>query len=291
MIESTPPPVQNEVSGFDEWAAIARTYEPERYLAATLAPEPQRSSLIALAAYAGDLARIAATATQPMLGEIRLQWWRDSFDVIGKGGRIGSPLADALAGAIQAHQLPLPMLVAMSEARAWDLYDDAMQDQAALDGYLAKIDAIPFELALRTMGMPARDAGRLSLPAGRLWGQVRLLAQLPAHLSAGRIPLTAARLSTYGVTSDVLLAGTMTPDVRVMITGLTDELAQNFASLRPQLRSLSRHHRIAVLPLAVIPAYLRAIQRRSRDPLRDIAALAPMVRVWRSARGHAFGWF
>ena len=67
-----------------ELTALARTYEPERYLAATLAPAPQQSALIALAAYAADLQRIAASATQPLLGEIRLQWWRDSLVLIAK---------------------------------------------------------------------------------------------------------------------------------------------------------------------------------------------------------------
>ena len=270
---------------------VARGYEPERYLAATLAPEPLRSALIALAAYAGDLARIPATATQPMLGEIRLQWWRDSLDVIGKGGRIGSPLADALADAIQAHQLPIPMLAAMSEARAFDLYDDPMPDQAALDGYLSKTQAIPFELALRILGIPAGDAGRLSLPAGRLFGLTRLLATLPEHLAAGHLPLPLTRLTQVQIAPDVLLTGATNPAVRVLLAGLTDELAHTFASLRPQLRALSRRQRIALLPLAVVPAYLKAIQRPQRDPLRDIAALAPMTRVWRIARTHAFGWF
>ena len=76
-----------------------------------------------------------------------------------------------------------------------------------------------------------------------------------------------------------------------MIAGLTDELAENFASLRPQLQALSRPHRVALLPLAVVPTYLRAIRQRPRNPLRDIAPLAPLTRVWRIARGHALGWF
>jgi hypothetical protein len=45
--------------------ALARAYEPERYLAATLAKDPARTSLISLAAFSADLQRITTSARQP----------------------------------------------------------------------------------------------------------------------------------------------------------------------------------------------------------------------------------
>ena len=274
-----------------ELIGIARAHEPERYLAATLAAAPQRTALIALAAFASDLARIPATATQPMLGEIRLQWWRDSLELIGKGSRIGSPLADALGAAIHTHALPIPMLTAMTEARAFDLYDDPMPDQASLDGYLSKTEAIPFELALRILGVPAGDAGALSIPAGRVFGLTRLLARLPEHLAAGRMPLPLSMLAAHGLTPVALSAGVVTPAVRDLIATTVHGISDTFATLRPQIKSLSRQQRVALLPLAVVAPYLKVMGRSGRNPLRDIADLAPLTRVWRIAMAHAVGWY
>ena len=276
-------------AGLAELTALARAYEPERYLAATLAPKPQQAVLIVLAAYAADLQRIPATATQPMLGEIRLQWWRDSLELIAKGSRIGSPLADALGKAIRTYDLPLPLLVAMSEARAWELYDDPMSDQAALDGYLSKTEAVPFELALRMLGMPAGDAGALSQPAGRLFGMTRLLARLPVHLAAGRQPFPETILAPYGISAETLLTGNVTAEIRRMIVALADDITAGLAALRPQLRALSRIERVALLPLAAVPPYLGTIVGQSRDPVRDVADLAPLARLWRIAGGHVLG--
>src|SRR5207244_2038693 len=58
----------------------ARANAFDRYLAARLAPRAARRDLIALAAFVGDTARIAATASEPLIGEIRLQWWRDVLE-------------------------------------------------------------------------------------------------------------------------------------------------------------------------------------------------------------------
>ncbi len=268
---------------------LARTHEPERYLAATLAPEPQRAALIALSAFAADLQRIPATATDPLLGEIRLQWWRDNLEATAAGGISGAPVADALGAAIQAYHLPVPLLVAITEARAWDLYDDPMSDAAALDGYLSKTEAILFELALRILGVPAGDAGALAAPAGRAFGLTRLLARLPEHLARGRMPLPLTLLAQHGLTPEVIFAGTGTVALRGLIATMTKDISGTLATLRPQINALSKPLRVALLPLATIPPYLHRIGQQRRNPLRDIADLAPLARVCRIALAHTLG--
>ncbi len=260
-------------TAYADLAAVARVFEPERYLAATLAQEPARAALIAIAAYAADLQRIAATATQPMLAEIRLQWWRDALDGAAAGERTGSPLADAVTEAVRQFDLPVGMLVAVSEARAFDLYDDPMPDAASLDGYLAKTEAIPFELALRVTGLVPAEAAALALPAGRVFGLARLLARLPVHLAHGRHVLPAWEPEK----------------AQALVSRYADEVRTGFASLEPQFRRLPQHQRCALLPLAVVPSYLRCLGRRGRDPQRDGADLAPLTRAWRIGLAYMTG--
>ena len=90
----------------DEAMALARAHEHDRYLAATLAPEAERAALIALAGFSADIRRIVSAIKEPLLAEIRLQWWRDSLDTLAKGGRTGAPLADAVGDAMAAYALP-----------------------------------------------------------------------------------------------------------------------------------------------------------------------------------------
>src|ERR671937_1120993 len=85
--------------------AAARANALDRFLAARLAPRKARRDLIALAAFMGETARIAATTRQPLVGEMRLQWWRDALSATS-GEATGNPIAEALRETIERHALP-----------------------------------------------------------------------------------------------------------------------------------------------------------------------------------------
>ena len=95
----------------DVFAAQLRLHDPDRYLTARLAPKPSRPALITLYAFNAELARICDAVSEPALGEIRLQWWRDALDGADTDVKTGAPLADALMQTIRAHELPKPLLL------------------------------------------------------------------------------------------------------------------------------------------------------------------------------------
>ena len=66
---------------------IARKADPDRAIAALFAPPDTRDDLFALFAFNAELARIADQVTEPGLGAIRLQWWREGIE--RGGGRRG----------------------------------------------------------------------------------------------------------------------------------------------------------------------------------------------------------
>ncbi len=264
--------------------AMARDGEPERYLAATLSPEPVRGALIALAAFAADLRRIPNVVKEPMMGELRLQWWRDTIAAFDTAETpdlqpTGHPIADALAAAVRAHKLPTVLLIAMTEARAFDLYSDPMPDDATFAGYLTKTEAIPFSLAQTILGgsqMPS-----LSDLAARSYGHVRVLADLPMTLSKGRIPLPLSLLKQHAVDPEALLAGHTSPALRDLLQQACREIATAHNALRVALRTAPKADRLAMLPVATVSPYARAILDPSRDCARMPAEISPLVRVMR----------
>ena len=137
--------------------ASARSGEPDRYLAALLAPPPARADLLALAAFASELARVPALVTrEPAMGEIRLQWWREALAASGASARTGNPIADALRAAMRRHDLPARLLLDTIDAREVDLARQALPDDAALASYLWKSEGALFALAASILG---RDPG------------------------------------------------------------------------------------------------------------------------------------
>ena len=66
-------------------AVSVRAADPDRYFATLFAPASQRPFLFTLYAFHAELARVAETVREPMLGAIRLEWWRESAEVASKG--------------------------------------------------------------------------------------------------------------------------------------------------------------------------------------------------------------
>ena len=165
-----------------ECARLVRASDPDRYFATLFAPAAARPSLFALYAFAGELAGIRRRVSEPMPGEIRLQWWRDALDDVFAGRTHGAPVADALARAAVAHDLPRPPFDAMIDARVFDLYDDIMPTLGDLEGYCGETEAALVQLATITL---APDAAAQSADAaghaGVAIGLARILSEVRAE--------------------------------------------------------------------------------------------------------------
>lgn len=102
--------------------ALAQEGDEARFLAALFAKPEARERLFALIAFNVELAKIPASVSEPMLGQIRLAWWREAVDELFAGaGPRGHVVMHALAAAHEAAPLHRPSLEALIEARDWAL--------------------------------------------------------------------------------------------------------------------------------------------------------------------------
>ena len=60
-------------------ANILRRQDPDRYLTALFAPADRRPDLFSLYAFNLELARARESVSEPIMGRMRLQWWRDAL--------------------------------------------------------------------------------------------------------------------------------------------------------------------------------------------------------------------
>jgi phytoene synthase len=155
--------------------ARVRRVDHDRWLASRfIADEAARADVIALYAFNDELARIPGAARQPILGEIRLAWWRESLDEIweGKTPRV-HPVLQALAEAIARRPPPREVLEAMIDARSRDLDPTPLADEAEL---LAYVDRTAGALMLAAARMLDASADPHAVrAAARAWGLVGLL--------------------------------------------------------------------------------------------------------------------
>ena len=111
-----------------------READPDRYWASLFAPADKRPHLYALHAFNFEIARVRESVREAMVGEIRLQWWRDALQGEARGDVRANPVAAALDDTIVKFRLPRQALVNLIDARIFDLYEDPMPSLNDLEG-------------------------------------------------------------------------------------------------------------------------------------------------------------
>jgi phytoene synthase len=163
--------------------ARIRRLDPDRWLASRFIADPQRrAEVVAIYAVNDELARIGETVTQPLIGEIRLAWWRDRIEDLFSGRPVpAQPTLQALAAPIQDGRLPQSLFEALIEARHLDLDAAPFADSAALARYLDGTAGAVMGLAARALSAEAPLTAVIQ--AGRAWGMAGLY-RARAHWAA-----------------------------------------------------------------------------------------------------------
>ncbi len=170
-------------------AEIVERGDPDRFRAAMAAPPAARAVLFPLYAFNVEVARAPWVTEEPMIAEMRLQWWRDVLDEIAAGGpvrrhEVATPLSEVLDA--EGAQL----LDAGVAARRWDAYRDPFEDEDHLRDHIRATAAEPMWAAARALGATNPAPVRAM---GEALGIANWLRAVPDLEARGRIPLVDGR--------------------------------------------------------------------------------------------------
>jgi phytoene synthase len=112
----------------DDLDALIRRVDPDRWLSSRfIADAEARADVVAVYAFDHELARAPKVASNSLLGEIRLTWWREVLDEVFQNRHVRHhPTAQALALAQRRRNLPRAPLEAMIDARYRELDEAPM---------------------------------------------------------------------------------------------------------------------------------------------------------------------
>ena len=175
----------------DDLDDLIRRVDPDRWLSSRfISDERARADVIALYAYDHELARAPKVASNALLGEIRLTWWREVLDEAYEGRPVRAhPTAQALAGVIERRALSRQPLEAMIDARYRELDAAPMTSAEALEwargtaGQAAEVAAAILDEA----AAPGR-----ALAAGAVWALSK--RDLPLDPAEAELAKADARL-------------------------------------------------------------------------------------------------
>ncbi|WP_298261358.1 phytoene/squalene synthase family protein [Bradyrhizobium sp.] len=270
-------------------AELVRAHDFTRYASTLFVPAPARRALLALYAFDVEICRVHTQVSQPLPGEIRLQWWRDMLAGQGHGGVEGNPVAAELLSAMRSHRLPVERLSRLIDEHLFDLYNDPMPTMAALEGYLNDTSSAIFSLAAAMMGPPSSEVEHLARHAGLAQGMVRVMASLPLDASQGRLFVPQQVFTKHGCDPDELFAGKQAPRLREALNDLLGEARAHLDTAYALLASVMPDVRPAFLPLAQAKRDLARLMRADNDPFvaRPPSRLAVLWTLWRASRSSA----
>ena len=162
---------------------LVRSHDFARYASTLFVPAQQRRGLLAIYAFNAEISRVREQVSQPLPGEIRLQWWTDMLAGAGHGGVEGNPVAAELLLAIRTWRLPVERLSRLIEEHQFDLYNDPMPTMAALEGYINETSSALFSLGAAICGGESGEIEHLARHAGLAQGIVQVVTALPQDAS------------------------------------------------------------------------------------------------------------
>jgi len=259
-------------------AASVRAADPDRYFATLFAPAPKRPFLFALYAFNAEVARIAESVREPMLGAIRLEWWRETAEAAAKGSARNHDVARALVALFAERPAMLADFEALVAARAFDSSADRFADFAALEAYVDATSGAVMRLAAQILEGPPIIAETLR-EAGLAYGLTGLLRALPFHNERHKLYLPLDLLSALDVTPEAFFhLEPGEPRRASAVRQVALKARDHFMAARQAPKPGAAL--AAILPAALVPVYLRKLNTAREVPIhrRQMALLSAAMK-------------
>ena len=172
---------------FEACAALVERADADRFAAAMACDMPARRVLMPIYAANAEIARAPYAATEPLIAEMRLQWWRDVMEEIARGGpvrahEVTTPLSEVLtppaAGAMRD----------IADARSWDVDPRPFADEDAVAEHVGRLAGNLSWASALSLGAPVGEEGSVR-EIGTGGGIAAWLCAVPAYRARGVEPL------------------------------------------------------------------------------------------------------
>jgi len=210
-----------------------------------------RDDLLILYAFHYELSKVPDVTSEPMLGQIRYEWWREAIDEIYSGREvrrheISTPLAEML----KRCDVPRFWVDRLIDGRARDLDPQPFEDMAAARDYARQTSGQLMQIAVKVLGGEPDEA---ILQAGEAWGLTGL-----------------AR--AYGFYHDRILQNLSFED-------LIGSARESYAAARKQSPQAEIFPALAYV--ALVPSFLKRMTRSGFDPKAEKVSYGPLAKQGR----------
>jgi phytoene synthase len=265
-------------------AALVRRHDHDRFQTALFAAAERREALFAIYAFNYEVARVRETVSEPVLGQIRLQWWRESIAAAFEGGPVRHHIVvEALTAAIRVCALTRAHFERLVDAREQDLDEAPSASLAALQDYAEATSARLVYLALESLGIRDPGAEKAGFHIGVAYGLAGLLRAMPLQAREGRLIIPADIAAQTELDTADYRALRSTPALRSATAEIAAAASRHLASARAYRHSIARRALPALLPAIVAERSLARLKQAAYDPFNLGLTPPDTMQSWRLA--------
>ena len=265
---------------------LLRRHDRDRYLCALFAPADRRAAVLALDAFNHEIAKTREVVSEPLLGRIRLQWWREAIaEAYGGAAAREHEVMTPLASAIRRHRLSRAHFDAMIDAREMDLDDAPPASMAALEEYCAATSGRLQRLVLEVLDAGGEEAVEAAREVGIAYALVGLVRAIPFHARARRSFIPADLAAEVRLDLAALFELKPSPALAAVVERLAGRASRHLASARSRRQRLPRSALPALLPARAASGYMRDIKAARNNPFDPRLAASGSRTVLRLAWG------
>lgn len=278
-------------TAFEYCRELVEREDHDRYLMILFAPEAVRADLWALFAFNAEIAKTREQVSEPMLGEIRLQWWRDALTSLEKGEVRENPVCEALTGLYgRGDQRLYSDMLALVNARASDLDDQPFKDQASMVEYARSTGGRLQQLAARVItAKPSQDDHVAAGHVGTGWAITGLIRALGFQLAMNRLTVPEDVLAESGISKNSLYQGEIGDDIWPLIHSLASLARNESIAARALAASTTRNIRPLLALNSLTERHLRRIEKRIDDPFKLDSQPSDLPILWRLLKTNLSG--
>ncbi|CCQ74330.1 squalene/phytoene synthase family protein [Magnetospira sp. QH-2] len=228
-----------------------RSQDPDRFYCALFLPAEPRRAVMALLAFNLEIAGIRERVSEPMLGRIRLQWWREALEALDQGQRRDHELLIELAALREQGIWPLKHLQDLIDARERDMESDPCADLNALEAYARETSTPLARAALTILGIDRDETREAVEKVALAWALIGLVRAVPFHRSMGRrlLPLPDPPAGDSAV-----------------VVGVTVRARLHLNRARALRKQVAKAAHPLLLPALLVDDHLATLQGAGYDP-------------------------
>lgn len=222
-----------------------------------------------------------------MLGQIRLQWWRDALEEIRRGDEPRRhPAVLQLASWMPATgDAAFDLAMQLIGAREYDLEDAPFATLDGLSAYAEATSSNLVRLGLLAAGVTETAAHEAASAAGRAYAIAGLIRAVPFHGAQGRVMLPADLLGRHGIADARQSIGRRDPErLKSALTELAG-MAERALTAAGSPGGLPKAARAPLLVRPLARLYLKRLRRAGlnlSDPRIDPGKAARIAALWRA---------